>query len=164
MTTEHDPENEVRYDQDLEDRILRIVEKIRQQRNRPCIDNITTCLNRGGRSMEKGQVSVFIKHLIDSKILINTGNADKESYRIADTDVGSSQEQQTQQSLDSSSVDSSAADTDDNVSILEITPEKAMDPPTEISTSVEPDPNTVTTKQSEDIPSRQNVEFPEFIY
>jgi len=73
---------EVVYDQDLENRTLKIVEKIKSGRNRPCRDNIHHHLTRGGKDIEKEQVKLFLDELVCKGLLKNIGGNDpvSESY------------------------------------------------------------------------------------
>ena len=70
------------YNQDLENRILKIVEKILKQRNRPCFQNIHSFLTRGGVKIQKSELKVFINSLVMKGVLINKGNDEKESFRL----------------------------------------------------------------------------------
>ena len=71
------------YDQDLEDRIIRIITKIKKNRNRPCLQNIFTMLTRGGRVIDTNDLKVFIDDLILRNILVNNGNTESgDSFRI----------------------------------------------------------------------------------
>ena len=68
------------YDQDLEDRIIKIVEKIKKNRNRPCYQSIMSMLEKGGKSISMDDLENFIKSLVESKLLRNIGSVDKESF------------------------------------------------------------------------------------
>ena len=83
------------YDQDLENRILRIVAKTRKSRNRPCCDNIHAMLNRGGREIGKDEVKIFVQELLGRGILLNSGSDETESFRITNI-ISDSQENSTQ--------------------------------------------------------------------
>ena len=53
------------YDQDLEDRILKIVYKTRREkRSRPSFQSIHTKLNQGGKAVNIDDLKVFIAHLV----------------------------------------------------------------------------------------------------
>ena len=67
----------------LESRILKIVEKITKQRNRPGYRNIHTFLMRGNFSIDDNELRLFIDGLLERGILINVGIAEKESFRVA---------------------------------------------------------------------------------
>ena len=66
----------------LENRILKIVEKITKNRNRPCYRNIYTFLIRGNFSIEDNGLRLFIDGLIERGVLINVGTPEKESFRL----------------------------------------------------------------------------------
>ena len=71
------------YDQDLEDRILRIVSKIKSNRNRPCYQNIHAMLSRGGKEISADDLKVFLNNLVDNGLLENKGGIDRESFSLA---------------------------------------------------------------------------------
>lgn len=75
------------YDQDLENRILKIVAKIKNNRNRPCYQNIQSMLERGGKKISTDDLTVFIDSLIEKKLLVNNGSANRESFRIVDESI-----------------------------------------------------------------------------
>ena len=79
------------YDQDLEDRIVRIVSKIKKNRNRPCYQNIFTMLVRGGKAIEMDELKEFINNLVERSILLNKGNDERgESFCLGsflDTEI-----------------------------------------------------------------------------
>ena len=70
----------ISYDHDLESRILNIVSKIKNNRNRPCYQNIQTMLERGDKIIGMEDLVNFVDSLIDKKLLINKGAAGKESF------------------------------------------------------------------------------------
>ena len=65
------------YDQDLENRIVRIVSKIKKNRNRPCYQNIFTMLDRGGKAIEMDELKECINNLVERSILLNKGNDER---------------------------------------------------------------------------------------
>lgn len=73
------------YDHDLENRILNIVAKIKNNRNRPCYQNIQTMLERGDKILNKDDLVIFIDSLVEKKLLINKGGAGKESFYLHDS-------------------------------------------------------------------------------
>ena len=75
-------EKDAEYNQDLENRILKIVEKIVKQRNRPCLQNINTFLIRGGVEINSSDLKEFIDVLVMRDILINIGDNETESFRL----------------------------------------------------------------------------------
>ena len=70
------------YDQDLEDRIVKIIGKIREKRCRPCFQNIYTKLIQGGKEINMDDLKVFIGNMIQSGLLIDKGGTDKESFYL----------------------------------------------------------------------------------
>ena len=66
----------------LENRILKIVEKITKNRNRSCHRNIYTFLIRGNFTIEDSELKLFIDALLERGVLINVGTAEKESFRL----------------------------------------------------------------------------------
>lgn len=79
------------YDQDLEDRIRKIVNKTREKRCRPCFQSIHTKLNQGGKEITMDDLKVFIEQLIKSGLLINKGSADKESFYLSNDEPNDEQ-------------------------------------------------------------------------
>ena len=71
-------------DQQLENIILRIIVKIKKNRNRACYANVHNFLNRGGRSIEKKEVMDFMRILVEKGVLHNMGGDEvgKESFKI----------------------------------------------------------------------------------
>ena len=57
------------YDKDLENRILKIILKIKKNRNRPCFQNIHSMLERGGRNITMEDLELFIEKLIEKKYI-----------------------------------------------------------------------------------------------
>jgi len=70
------------YCSDLEKRILKVVGKITNNRNRPCYQNIFALLNRGDFKIDCTELNGVIDCLVERGILRNTGTAEKESFRI----------------------------------------------------------------------------------
>ena len=70
------------YYKDLEKRILNIVEKITNNRNRPCYQNVHTFLTRGDFIIDDREFKIFIDDLLEKGILINIGTVEKESFRL----------------------------------------------------------------------------------
>ena len=76
------------YDQDLEDRVIRIVAKIKKARNRPCYQNILTKLKTGGRPIEMDDLKVFINNMVANGLLtqkfIVRDEQELESFSLVD--------------------------------------------------------------------------------
>ena len=70
------------YDQELEDMIIRIVEKFREKRSRPCYQNIFSQLNKEGRIIGMEDLQVFINNMIHTGLLIKKGADGKESFYL----------------------------------------------------------------------------------
>ena len=73
------------YSSDLEKRILKIVERIIKNRNRPCYQNIQTLLNRGDFVIDCTKLNIFIDNLVEKGVLRNVGTAEKESFRLVNS-------------------------------------------------------------------------------
>ena len=71
------------YDQDLENRILKIIYKIREKRNRPCFQSIHAKLTQGGKDINIDDLKVFVENLVNTGLLINKGSAGKETFYVA---------------------------------------------------------------------------------
>ena len=75
------------YDQELEDRILRIVYKITEKRSRPCFQSIHTKLNQGGKEIAMDDLKVFIGNLETTGLVINKSTCEKESFYLANDEA-----------------------------------------------------------------------------
>lgn len=73
---------DMKCDTDLENRILKIVEKITKNRHRPCYQNINTFLIRGNSIIDENELIKCIDNLVERGVLNNIGTADKESFRV----------------------------------------------------------------------------------
>ena len=75
------------YDIDLENRVLKIINKIKKDRNRACLQGIHARLERGGRVIEKSNLRVFLDNLIKKELVVNIAkdkeDCDKESFIVA---------------------------------------------------------------------------------
>ena len=78
---------EISFDNDLENRIVKIVSKIKSNRNRPCYQNIQTMLERGEKIISMDHLVKFIDSLIEKKLLMNKGDAGKESFCLVESSV-----------------------------------------------------------------------------
>ena len=84
---EHIEGNDVQEEVDqhkLEESILAIIAKIKKDRNRACIQNIHTFINRRGIDIEMDEVKKVIDNLIFRNIVIDKGKEGKESFFIVD--------------------------------------------------------------------------------
>ena len=68
----------------LEESIIAIIAKIKKDRNRACIQNIHTFINRRGIDIEMDEVKKVIDNLILRNIVIDKGKEGKESFFIVD--------------------------------------------------------------------------------
>ena len=84
---EHIEGNDVQEEVDqhkLEESIIAIIAKIKKDRNRACIQNIHTFINRRGIDIEMDEVKKVIDNLILRNIVIDKGKEGKESFFIVD--------------------------------------------------------------------------------
>ena len=71
----------------LEDKIVRVITKIRESRSRPCFQNILTFVNRGGEfNIDMDNLKDVANIMIDKKIIYVRGNEGKESFYIMSDD------------------------------------------------------------------------------
>ena len=68
----------------IEEAILSIIRKIKKDRNRACVQNIHTFLNRRGINMELGQVGKLIDNLLERNIIVNREKRGNESFYVVD--------------------------------------------------------------------------------
>ena len=73
------------YNSDLEKRILKIVDRITKNRNRPCYQNIQNLLGRGDFVIDSMQLKIFVDGLLERGVLRNAGSAEKESFRLVNS-------------------------------------------------------------------------------
>ena len=73
------------YNSDLEKRILKIVDRITKNRNRPCYQNIQNLLGRGDFVIDSMQLKIFVDGLLEKGVLRNAGSAEKESFRLVNS-------------------------------------------------------------------------------
>ena len=72
------------YTEDIERRVIKIIEKIKNNRNRPCFQNILTLLNRGGINLEMDNLKDIINILIEKKAIYDKGKEGNESFCLLD--------------------------------------------------------------------------------
>ena len=71
----------------LEDKVVRVITKIRESRSRPCFQNILTFVNRGGEfNIDMDKLKDVANIMIDKKIIYVRGNEGKESFYIMSDD------------------------------------------------------------------------------
>ena len=78
--------------QELHNRILKIVSKIVTQRHRPCYQNIHVLLSRGGIELEESELKTFISGLLARGILVDKGRTGAESFRLVEVDICGNEE------------------------------------------------------------------------
>ena len=66
----------------MEETILSIIEKVKKDRNRACVQNIHTFLNRRGKNTEIEKVKNKIEELKLRKVIVDKGKDGKESLDI----------------------------------------------------------------------------------
>ena len=91
------------YNQELEDRIVRIVNKIKKNRNRACLQNIQTMLERGGYKIALDYLKDFIQGLVDTDVLKNSGTPERISLSVVEL------------AEEGNNVDNVETDSDDNI-------------------------------------------------
>ena len=73
--------------EDLEQRVLRIIARIKRDRNRPCLQSIREKLEREKVAVAKEDLRVFLNSLLDRGVIINSckekDEPDKESFIIS---------------------------------------------------------------------------------
>ena len=68
--------------QDLEDRILKIIAKIRGKRCRHWYQNIHTKVNHGRKDVNLDDLKVFIGNMVETGLLVDKGVIEKESFYL----------------------------------------------------------------------------------
>ena len=71
-------------EQQIEGDILSIIKKIENDRNRACVQNIHTFINRRGINMEVEEVRKLTESLVERNVIIDKGKQDKESFYVVD--------------------------------------------------------------------------------
>ena len=71
-------------EQQIEDDILSIIKRIKNDRNRACVQNIHTFINRRGINMEVEEVRKLTESLVERNVIIDKGKQDKESFYVVD--------------------------------------------------------------------------------
>ena len=71
-------------EQQIDDDILSIIKKIKNDRNRACVQNIHTFINRRGINMEVEEVRKLTESLVERNVIIDKGKQDKESFYVVD--------------------------------------------------------------------------------
>ena len=75
------------YDtEELERCIIKIIEKIKNNRNRPCFQNILTLINRGGINLDMENLKNILNVLIEKKIICDKGKEGHESFCLLDNE------------------------------------------------------------------------------
>ena len=75
------------YDtEELERCIIKIIEKIKNNRNRPCFQNILTLINRGGINLDMENLENILNVLIEKKIICDKGKEGHESFCLLDNE------------------------------------------------------------------------------
>ena len=69
----------------LEERIKRIIIKIKEKRSRPCYQNILTFINRGSSEeiLEMEELIVILNSMLEKKVIFNMGKEGKESFNVS---------------------------------------------------------------------------------
>ena len=69
----------------LEERIKRIIIKIKEKRSRPCYQNILTFINRGSSEeiLEMEELIVILNSMLEKKVIFNMGKKGKESFNVS---------------------------------------------------------------------------------
>ena len=73
---------QVKDERQIEEEIMKIIEKIKKDRNRASYQNIHNFLNRRGIKMEMENVKKALSNLTERNVLINKGKESKESFWI----------------------------------------------------------------------------------
>ena len=79
----------------LEKLVVNIIQKIRNERNRACYQNIFTFINRGGHKVEIDALKELLGDMVEKQIIVNKGKNDKESFYVNDNHSIDIQEEET---------------------------------------------------------------------
>ena len=72
---------------EVESKVIRLVKRIKNNRNRACLQNILTFANREESKMELDELKDTISKLVDRGIIRDEGKVGKESFAIVSKDV-----------------------------------------------------------------------------
>ena len=101
----------------LERRIVRIIEKIRDSRSRPCSQNILEFLNRGGEfTLDMETLRITFDGLMERSIIYNGGKGELESLYITKEVIDSSSVSNTEENLGVTAISNTHPDQDNNSS------------------------------------------------
>ena len=70
--------------EEQDQKIIRIINRIKKNRNRACLQNILSFANREENKMEMEEVKTIVDKLIALNVIINAGVNGKESFRIVE--------------------------------------------------------------------------------
>ena len=99
--------------QKIEDNILSIISKIKKDRNRACVQNIHTFINRRGIDIQEEDVPTVIDNLLLRNIIVDKGKGKKESFFIVDLPS------ESDENINKSSVEHESSDENINKSSVE---------------------------------------------
>ena len=68
----------------LEEGILSVIAKIKKDRNRACMHNIHTFINRRGLNIEMENLQKKVDSLISRNVIVDKGKKDKESFFVVE--------------------------------------------------------------------------------
>ena len=71
----------------LEQCIVKIILKIKKNRNRPCHQNILTFVNRGGFDINMDRLKEVLNNLIENNLIRNNGQEGRESFCVIDEQI-----------------------------------------------------------------------------
>ena len=63
---------------------MRIIKRIKKDRNRACLQNILSLTNREENKMERAELKEIMDKLVANNVIVNNGVNEKYSYRIVE--------------------------------------------------------------------------------
>ena len=84
----------------LEHCVVKIILKIKKNRNRPCYQNILTLVNRDGIDINMDNLKEMLHNMIENGLLRNNGKEGRESFFVIDEQDNDSDDVMEERSLE----------------------------------------------------------------
>ena len=96
--------------ENLEHCVVKIILKIKKNRNRPCYQNILTLVNRGGIDINMDSLKEILNNMIENGLLRNNGKEGRESFCVIDEQNNDSADVMEERSLEDGSNEENTED------------------------------------------------------
>ena len=75
--------------QQLEERVIKVISRIRKNRSRPCFQNILSFMNREGTDLTMDDLKIVLNNLISRDAVVNKGTDDHDSFYVLEKEISS---------------------------------------------------------------------------